>query len=233
MDPLKVGESWGGLPPCRSRAKPRSRGRGRCRDWTGGTYRPVRPRVKGQSRPRTAPAVRGRRRKPKWDESWGRGFESRRGRQKPLRSRPPPSENPGMSAFGHPASVPEAPSPDPAAGLIGRRPLRAGRSFPCLRRSRHDRSRAAGRSGGAGSGRCAWAAARTPSVSSGCCKREASFFRAGRKSAFSSGRSGSRRPGRCAWHMATLRPAAAAGALTNVQRARPNSYSRMHITNAL
>ena len=36
--------------------------------------------VKGQSRPRTLPALcRGRRRKSKWYESWGRGFESRRG----------------------------------------------------------------------------------------------------------------------------------------------------------
>ncbi len=233
MDPLKVGESWGGLPPCRSRAKPRSRGRGRCRDWTGGTYRPVRPRVKGQSRPRTAPAVRGRRRKPKWDESWGRGFESRRGRQKPLRSRPPASENPGLSAFGHPASVPAAPSPDPAAGLIGRRPLRAGRSF---RRFADRGTIAAGHRDDlvvlAAADALGRRRGRLPFhlvVASG---RQV-LFRAGRKSPSSSGRSGSRRPGRCAWHMATLRPAAAAGALTNVQRARPNSYSRMHITNAL
>ncbi len=50
-DPLKVGESCGGLRPADPEPSPGA-GRGRCRDWTGGTYR-LRPRVKGQSRPRT------------------------------------------------------------------------------------------------------------------------------------------------------------------------------------
>ncbi len=49
--------------------------RGRCRDWTGSTWG-LRPMVKGQSGPQTPNR---RRRKPKWYESWGRGFESRRG----------------------------------------------------------------------------------------------------------------------------------------------------------
>ena len=54
--PLKVGERSGPLGPCRSRAKPAlPRRAGRCRDWTGGAYGPLRrPKAKGQSRPRTS-----------------------------------------------------------------------------------------------------------------------------------------------------------------------------------
>jgi hypothetical protein len=74
VDPLKVGERCGALASCRSRAKPLRRGR--CRDWTGGAYG-----SSGLGR-RDSPdheRPQGRRRKPKWYESWGRGFESRRG----------------------------------------------------------------------------------------------------------------------------------------------------------
>ena len=121
----KSGKAAAGFGPADPEPSP-GPGRGRCRDWTGGTYRlrPSRPgpRVKGQSRPRTVPACRGRRRKPKWDESWGRGFESRRGRH--FGTAP---ASPGRSGLGL------APSPyfSQSARALARSLPRQGLCAPC------------------------------------------------------------------------------------------------------
>jgi hypothetical protein len=84
-DPLKVGESWGVIStlPIPSQAPPEMGGEGVETGWAG----PKAARLGSRDSPdheRRAPAWR--RRKPKWYESWGRGFESRRGHHLPIQT---------------------------------------------------------------------------------------------------------------------------------------------------